>query len=1202
MDIGTLEAVGELRVVVGAMPLNSSANNLNVTNDRNRHPHHGDRPVDAWESFHRQHSTATFYKERRYLLSEFPELYGGNPGRNASALMRSDLPHKPIILELGCGTGSTIIPILRMSPIARVYGCDCSPTAVKLAHRQAVAALGAEEVSRRLHLFVCDPTRDHLNDRLDFETRTSTTPTTRTHSESSEGRKFTVTTAAAAAAAVGTTTTTTTTTIAATANPTSPSQIPSSRRDDVDDGARGAESVAIKPAKHDHDSCQCSQMEGERAEEDLTTCNTISGDDNVKCEGDKDPCAHDGDQHCTPASNISGDDNLKCEGGGCVCEVLRCKGESGDASSTTTASGGVNRLLVDVTQLTQGEGGGGRGGAGERGGGGGGGAEGEDLKIDPTVKDSSSIEFPLVPASNTGHVQIALLVFTLSAIPPELMSHVVKQLFSVLVPGGLVLFRDYGVVGREAGRTDGGGVVDRARAGQCQGGEEPANPGQVQCFCEQGGAKGEGGLEAKENERKKREKEEEAAQKKKEREELENSMGQKLESRLAPMYEAIMGRGVASSNSANEEMEKLRHENADLRAKYGIKEQLPSTEAIDRLQRENVELRRQEADLKQKMEGDLAALRWEIREMRECRKILGKTTRSKLVSTPEEARRLRAELLDLHERRKCDLTEVELLKQRRVDAEAKRVEAEAELQKLREQMRKLSTEAGGAATPASMGTNLKDRMEEAAKSGFRTGRKGKVKMTAGRVPRPDASAKKANDRFDMLQDERKRLKGLKKSGLEALCEEEGLRYKIIEATSEELAMLYTARMFDGDGGKQDDTERRHGKEAVEESDVADVEEKVGHRLYQRGEGTLAYYFSKAVLNHIFTSAGFIEEENEYCCVRLVNRRKQIPMARQGGEGGCGSGREHDTHQVSIAEDGGEDESSHSRTPEEDAAVHSCGRRGQWCHLRRCPSGVLCHGVWSVSQSDAEVVDEASNKGGVGGSAAMRRRDGRLLQGQAAHVATAIAETLSPFLQQVTFYREPLRPDLIVAFALYRWASGETYESGTCSFGIGRKSGLVAVRDVTSALLSAYSDKISWTTGCKRRSSCALSLTRVSPTAMAASIHPSEIRFDNKQKTARGAVERAFDRLKGMWRLFLRSHKTNMDTLPQQIAAVCILHNILIDAGIPFDDNLLWEVGPDGVRRRVDLGKHRPLRKMCMESSTGDALILWDALAERMGTQ
>ncbi|GBG84443.1 hypothetical protein CBR_g38728 [Chara braunii] len=64
----------------------------------------------------------------------------------------------------------------------------------------------------------------------------------------------------------------------------------------------------------------------------------------------------------------------------------------------------------------------------------------------------------------------------------------------------------------------------------------------------------------------------------------------------------------------------------------------------------------------------------------------------------------------------------------------------------------------------------------------------------------------------------------------------------------------------------------------------------------------------------------------------------------------------------------------------------------------------------------------------------------------------ITEALSPFLERrVTFYRDPLQPDHIVVYALYRWASGETYESGTCSFGSGRSSGLVAVRDVTGAL-------------------------------------------------------------------------------------------------------------------------------------------------------
>ncbi|GBG90408.1 hypothetical protein CBR_g50656 [Chara braunii] len=255
----------------------------------------------------------------------------------------------------------------------------------------------------------------------------------------------------------------------------------------------------------------------------------------------------------------------------------------------------------------------------------------------------------------------------------------------------------------------------------------------------------------------------------------------------------------------------------------------------------------------------------------------------------------------------------------------------------------------------------------------------------------------------------------------------------------------------------------------------------------------------------------------------------------------------------------------------------------------------------------------------------------------------IAETLSPYLQRrVTFYRVPLQPDHIVAYALYRWASGETYDSGTCSFGIGRASGITAVRDAQVVVdmnlhvldvLDGYPGSVHdmrmlhlsslW----ERAESGQLftgphvmlpfgvrtngyllgdngypqSEWIVVPYGGLAQ-HPTEARFDNKQKTARGAVERAFGRLKGMWRLFLRTHKCNMDTLPQQFIAVCILHNILINAGIPFDDNLLWEVGPDGVRRRVDLGMHAPLHPVCMESSTGDALILRDALAERMGAQ
>ncbi|KAF9606148.1 hypothetical protein IFM89_023201 [Coptis chinensis] len=54
---------------------------------------------DAWRNFHNLHSTGKFFKERRYLLKEFPELLHANEDSK--------------VLEVGCGNGSTVLPILR---------------------------------------------------------------------------------------------------------------------------------------------------------------------------------------------------------------------------------------------------------------------------------------------------------------------------------------------------------------------------------------------------------------------------------------------------------------------------------------------------------------------------------------------------------------------------------------------------------------------------------------------------------------------------------------------------------------------------------------------------------------------------------------------------------------------------------------------------------------------------------------------------------------------------------------------------------------------------------------------------------------------------------------------------------------------------------------------------------------------------------
>ncbi|GBG83974.1 hypothetical protein CBR_g37846 [Chara braunii] len=311
-------------------------------------------------------------------------------------------------------------------------------------------------------------------------------------------------------------------------------------------------------------------------------------------------------------------------------------------------------------------------------------------------------------------------------------------------------------------------------------------------------------------------------------------------------------------------------------------------------------------------------------------------------------------------------------------------------------------------------------------------------------------------------------------------------------------------------------------------------------------------------------------------------------------------------------------------------------------------------------------------------------------------------------KKVTHYRMPLLVEQVIAFALYRWASGEMYESGTSAFGIGRATGLQAVRDVTSALLQAYPDAIKRPVGRRRAQilrgfrgkgfpNCfgAIDCTHIyidkpvgAPSAnyydrkqkfsvkvqvvvdldlwvldvhvgYPGSMHnvrvlhnsqlwgraetgelfnapsenlphgvatrgyllgdngcpvacpwivqpyrgidqgPDEERFDTRQKVVRGCVERAFERLKCMWRLFLRTHKMNLETLPEQFVPVCTLHNILLDAGNDFDENLLWEVDANSVRRRVDLGIIGNGAGGRQWSTNVDGDLLRDALRDRL---
>lgn len=98
-----------------------------------------------WDIFYKRHQDK-FFKDRHYLDKEWGRYFSGE-GRKE-------------ILEVGCGAGNTIFPLLSTYPDIFAHACDFSPRAVNLVkmHKEFSAA--------RVNAFVCDPTDDDLTQHI----------------------------------------------------------------------------------------------------------------------------------------------------------------------------------------------------------------------------------------------------------------------------------------------------------------------------------------------------------------------------------------------------------------------------------------------------------------------------------------------------------------------------------------------------------------------------------------------------------------------------------------------------------------------------------------------------------------------------------------------------------------------------------------------------------------------------------------------------------------------------------------------------------------------------------------------------------------------------------------------------------------------------------------------------------------------------
>jgi len=135
----------------------------------------------SWDIFYKTHGT-NFFKDRHWLSPEWPAVFpraaassAGEAGHGADdrvgEVTRGPGPSYVIepgarraFLEVGCGVGNTVFPMLELDPEATVYCCDFSARAIDMVKQRAATL--PESDRNRVVAFVCDATCESLLDNV----------------------------------------------------------------------------------------------------------------------------------------------------------------------------------------------------------------------------------------------------------------------------------------------------------------------------------------------------------------------------------------------------------------------------------------------------------------------------------------------------------------------------------------------------------------------------------------------------------------------------------------------------------------------------------------------------------------------------------------------------------------------------------------------------------------------------------------------------------------------------------------------------------------------------------------------------------------------------------------------------------------------------------------------------------------------------
>jgi methyltransferase-like protein 6 len=110
-----------------------------------------------WDKFY-LHNTTHFFKDRHWIVREFPELNGTSVDQSTKS-----------VLDIGCGVGNTMFPVLEVNPNLFFWAIDFSPRAISLLKENPVYN------EEKCKPFVLDVTKDPLpaevaNNSVDYAT------------------------------------------------------------------------------------------------------------------------------------------------------------------------------------------------------------------------------------------------------------------------------------------------------------------------------------------------------------------------------------------------------------------------------------------------------------------------------------------------------------------------------------------------------------------------------------------------------------------------------------------------------------------------------------------------------------------------------------------------------------------------------------------------------------------------------------------------------------------------------------------------------------------------------------------------------------------------------------------------------------------------------------------------------------------------